>query len=139
MQRFFAVSFIGGLFLFLLLLPGRAGTVKGEVNKCILPSTFPKSLATYLNGTLKEENQYIEEGRRVNSSVILIPTYYGYHSFLGVLDSYILNHTDITSLRTWRLAENNIYVILLTDNHTSVRILYDPVNSLLLLTAPVGY
>jgi hypothetical protein len=100
-------------------------------------ASFAESLANHLDGKL------IEEDRTGNgntwSSVIWIPTYYGYHSFLGVLDTFIAAHTALTSLRTWRLADRNFYVIQLWQNNISVRIIYDSRNSLLMLTTPAGY
>jgi hypothetical protein len=99
--------------------------------------SFAESLADHLDGKLLE-NDRTGDGKTW-SSVIWIPTYYGYHSFLGVLDAFIAAHTALTSLRTWRLADRNFYVIQLWQNNLSVRIIYDSRNSILMLTTPAGY
>jgi hypothetical protein len=99
--------------------------------------TFAESLADFVSGKIIEHDP--GSGIKVYSSVIRIPTYYGYHSFLGVLDNYIAKYTSLTSLRTWRLADRNFYVIHLSQEKVSVTIIYDMQNSLLLLTTPAGY
>jgi hypothetical protein len=99
--------------------------------------TFAESLADFVSGKIIEHDP--GSGIKIYSSVIRIPTYYGYHSFLGVLDNYIAKHTSITSLRTWRLEDRNFYVIHLSQEKISVTIIYDMQNSLLLLTTPAGY
>ena len=109
------------------------------INACKEKSTFSESLAEFVSGIILEQGQIIEDGELINLSVIWIPTYYGYHTFLGVLDSYIINHTSITRMTTWRLAEKNSYVIHLTETNLSVKIIYDTINSQLSLTFPLGY
>ncbi len=98
-----------------------------------------ESLAEYVSGTVIEKGQSIENGEVINSSVVWIPTYYGYHTFLSVLDSYILNHTSITMLTTWRLDDRNFYIIYLSEKDILIKIIYDSENSLLFLSLPVGY
>ena len=73
------------------------------------------------------------------TTVMWIPTYYGYHSFMGVLDSYIVKHTSLTLMRTGRMAERRLYVIHLSQENISVTIMYDSLDSLLYLTTPEGY
>jgi hypothetical protein len=102
--------------------------------------TFSESLAEYVSGVVLDQEDNIENGKAVISSVVWIPTYYGYHSFIGVLDTYIQNQTSISGLRTRRLAaDRNHYVIMLSDKDVSVKIIYDTVNSLLFMSAPPGY
>jgi hypothetical protein len=102
-------------------------------------ATFAESLAEFVSGKVLEQDPDFQNGRPVCTSVVWIPTYYGYHSFLGVLDSFIIKHTAITSLRTWRLADRNLYVIHLSQENISVSIIYDLRDSLLLMTTPPGY
>jgi hypothetical protein len=106
---------------------------------CTTRTTFAESLAEHVQGRVLEHDRESVDNGRTWSSVIWIPTYYGYHTFLGVLDSFIAGHTALTSLRTWRLADRNFYVILLSQKNVSVRIVYDSRNSLLMLTAPAGF
>lgn len=101
---------------------------------------FPASLAQYVSGVVLEQEENIEGGKKVISSVVWIPTYYGYHTFMGVLDSYIQNQTTISRLRTRRVAaDRNHYIIMLSDKDVSITIIYDTVNSLLIMSAPPGY
>ena len=109
------------------------------VDTCMAITTFAESLAEHVQGRVLEHDRESVDDGRTWSSVIWIPTYYGYHTFLGVLDNYVASHTALTSLRTWRLADRNFYVILLSQKNVSVRIVYDSRNSLLMLTAPAGY
>ncbi len=118
-------------------LHGRASSQ--PVDTCITNTTFAESLAEHVQGKVLEHDRESVDNGRTWSSVIWIPTYYGYHTFLGVLDSFIAGHTALTSLRTWRLADRNFYVILLSQQNISVRIVYDSRNSLLMLTAPAGF
>lgn len=102
-------------------------------------SLFCESLAQFVSGNiLKMENSF-EDGKAVITTVMWIPTYYGYHSFMGVLDSYIVKHTSLTLMRTWRMAERRLYVIHLSQENISVTIMYDSLDSLLYLTTPEGY
>ena len=102
-------------------------------------SPFSESLAEFVSGIVLEQGVDMQDGEEVSSSVIWIPTYYGFHTFLGVLDSYIHDHTSITTLKTRRLADRNFYVIYLIEKEISIRIIYDSANSLLLLSMPPGY
>ena len=104
-----------------------------------MKSPFSESLAEFVSGIVLEQGVDMQDGEEVSSSVIWIPTYYGYHTFLGVLDSYIHDHTSITALKTRRLPDRNFYVIDLTEKEISIRIIYDSANSLLLLSMPPGY
>jgi hypothetical protein len=101
--------------------------------------TFTESLAEYLKGQVIEQDPGLLNGIEIFSSVIRIPTYYGYHTFLGVLDSFVVMHTTLTSLKTWRMSDRNFYVIHLSRDDISIRIIYDSRNSLLLMTVPAGY
>jgi hypothetical protein len=100
---------------------------------------FTQSLAKHVSGTVIEERFEIRNGQTFNASVIKIPGYYGYHSILGVLDTYVLYQTDLTSLKTWRMADRNFHVINLDGKNISVSIIYDSRESLLLLYLPPGY
>ncbi|MFO7923129.1 MAG: hypothetical protein R6U58_05505 [Bacteroidales bacterium] len=110
-----------------------------EISGMDRESSFSESLAEYVGGVVVEQETGFLDGEEIFTSVIWIPTYYGYHSFMGVLDNYILNHTTITSLRTWRLEDRNFYVIHLSQKNLSVRIIYDSRDSLLMLSLPPGY
>ncbi len=102
-------------------------------------SSFSESLADYVNGIVLEQESDIHNTGEFSSSVIWIPTYYGYHTFLGVLDTYVHSNTTFTSLRTRRLDNKNFYVIDLSEGEILIRIIYDSVNSILRLTMPPGY
>ncbi len=101
--------------------------------------SFSESLADYVNGIVIEQESEIPDGGELSSSVIWIPTYYGYHTILGVLDTYVHSNTTFTSLRTKRMADRNFYVIDLSEDEILIRIVYDSANSLLRLTMPSGY
>ena len=100
---------------------------------------FTGSLASHLSGVVLKYEPSAPGSDGPDSSVIRIPTYYGYHSFMGVLDNYILNHTTITVLKTRRMDDRNFYMISLLDKSRSIEIIYDSVNSILMLTLPHGY
>ena len=100
---------------------------------------FTGSLASHLSGVVLKYEPSASGSDGPDSSVIRIPTYFGYHSFMGVLDNYILNHTTITVLKTRRMNDRNFYMISLLDKSRSIEIIYDSVNSLLMLTLPHGY
>jgi hypothetical protein len=100
---------------------------------------FTQSLANHLSGTVIEEKFEIRHGQAVNASIIRVPGYYGYHSILGVIDTYILYQTNLTSLKTWRMANRNFYVIHLNGDNITLSIVYDAQQSLLLLSLPPGY
>ncbi len=102
-------------------------------------SGFSRSLAKYVSGIVLEQGSEVRDGELIDTSVIWIPTYYGYHNFLGVLDNYIIHHTSITTLRTWRMADRNYYVINLGKKDFLINIIYDSRNSLLMLSHPPGY
>jgi len=104
-----------------------------------MKSPFSESLAEFVSGIALEQGVDMQDGEEISSSVIWIPTYYGYHTFLGVLDSYIHEHTSITTLKTRRLANRNFYVIYLIEKDISIRIIYDSANSIIRLTMPPGY
>lgn len=104
-----------------------------------MKSPFSESLAEFVSGIVLEQGVDMQDGEEISSSVIWIPTYYGYHTFLGVLDSYIHEHTSITTLKTRRLANRNFYVIYLIEKDISIRIIYDSANSIIRLTMPPGY
>lgn len=120
----------GSLYGYALSSPG---------DTCTAPKTFAESLADHVQGKVLEQDRESHDAGMTWSSVIWIPTYYGYHSFLGVLENYIAAHTAFTTLRTWRMADRNFYVIQLGQRNISVRIIYDSRNSLLMLTGPAGY
>jgi len=104
-----------------------------------MKSPFSESLAEFVSGIALEQGVDMQDGEEISSSVIWIPTYYGYHTFLGVLDSYIHEHTSITTLKTRRLANRNFYVIYLIEKDISIRIIYGSANSIIRLTMPPGY
>jgi hypothetical protein len=100
---------------------------------------FTESLARFVSGTILEQGEGTEDGKFVNSSVIRIPGYYGYHSFLLVLDNFIAYNTSLTKLRTWRMEEKNYYVIDISGKNIAVRIVYDTHASIIMLSLPTGY
>jgi hypothetical protein len=100
---------------------------------------FTEALAVYVCGTIMEQHPGTEDGRTINSSVIRIPGYYGYHSFLLVLDNFIAYNTSLTKMRTWRMEEKNFYVIDITGSNIAVRIVYDTHASIIMLSLPKGY
>ena len=102
-------------------------------------TSFSESLAEYVNGVVLEQESAIHNTGEFSSSVIWIPTYYGYHTFLGVLDTFVHTNTTFTSLRTRRMENRNFYVIDLSEGDILIRIIYDSANSLLRLTMPPGY
>lgn len=102
--------------------------------------SFTESLARHVSGIVrKDQGPALEDGEMIDSSVIWIPTYYGYHSFIGVLDNYLLHHTSITSMRTWRMEERKYWAIHLSGKDVSIKIVYDSLDSLLLLSLTPGY
>ncbi len=126
--------------VFLLLVASGMMTTGAVLSDNEEKSDFPASLAQYVSGVVLEQEDNLEGGKKVISSVVWIPTYYGYHTFMGVLDSYIQNQTTISRLRTRRVAaDRNHYIIMLSDKDVSVTIIYDTVNSLLIMSAPPGY
>lgn len=126
--------------VFLLLMASGMMTTGAVLSDEEEKIDFPASLAQYVSGVVLEQEDNIEGGKKVISSVVWIPTYYGYHTFMGVLDSYIQNQTTISRLRTRRVAaDRNHYIIMLSDKDVSVTIIYDTVNSLLIMSAPPGY
>ncbi len=142
MRRFFQIKqflAISAVFIILLQTAFGRGHEMYPDERASDKATFAESLADFVSGKVLEQDPAFQNGRPVCTSVVWIPTYYGYHSFLGVLDSFIAKHTTITSLRTWRLADRNLYVIHLSQENISVSIIYDLRDSLLLLTTPPGY
>ncbi len=135
------------LFVFIpafLFMPVHYSGATGNVDisaadTCAARNTFTESLAEYVQGSIIEPEQGSADDDQVWSSLVWIPTYYGYHTFLGVLDNFIAGHTSLTSLRTWRLEDRNFYVILLSRKNISIKIIYDSRNSLLMLTGPVEF
>ncbi|MFP4365766.1 MAG: hypothetical protein ACLFQA_01605 [Bacteroidales bacterium] len=101
--------------------------------------SFTESLAEHVSGIILEKDPLTGDEEDLNSSVMWIPTYYGYHSFLGVLETFIQKYTNFTRLRTWRLADRNFYVIHLSQDDISIKIIYDSRESLLLLSLPLGW
>lgn len=100
---------------------------------------FTESLAMFVSGTILEQGEGRVDGNIINSSVIRIPGYYGYHSFLLVLDNFIAYNTTLTALRTWRMEEKNFYVIDISGKNMAVRIVYDTHASIIMLSLPTGY
>jgi hypothetical protein len=100
---------------------------------------FTESLAIFVSGTILEQGEGTEDGIIINSSVIRIPGYYGYHSFLLVLDNFIAYNTSLTAMRTWRMEEKNFYVIDISGKNITVRIVYDTHASIIKLSTPTGY
>lgn len=126
----------------ILLLPVSFATTPSK----IMPDrdsgnlSFTESLARHVSGIVrKDQGPVLEEGEMVDSSVIWIPTYYGYHTFIGVLDNYLMHHTSITSMRTWRMEERKYWAIHLSGKDVSIKIIYDSLDSLLLLSLTPGY
>jgi hypothetical protein len=100
---------------------------------------FTESLAMFVSGTILEQGEGRVDGNIINSSVIRIPGYYGYHSFLLVLDNFIAYNTALTAMRTWRMEEKNLYVIDISGKNMAVRIVYDTHASIIMLSLPTGY
>ncbi|MGF1586494.1 MAG: hypothetical protein ACFCUM_14305 [Bacteroidales bacterium] len=100
---------------------------------------FTESLAMFVSGTILEQGEGTVDGKIINSSVIRIPGYYGYHSFLLVLDNFIAYNTSLTAMRTWRMDEKNFYVIDISGKNMAVRIVYDTHASVIMLSLPAGY
>jgi hypothetical protein len=127
------------LFLFFPLAWAGENTFTASIGYNEKKLLFTESLAMVVSGTILEQGEGIVDGNVINSSVIRIPGYYGYHSFLLVLDNFIAYNTSLTKLRTWRMEEKNFYVIDITGQNIAVRIVYDTHASLIMLSLPTGY
>ncbi len=125
--------------VFLLPLQSLMAGANGTDSCAKKKISFSESLAWYVNGEIIEKRSDCSDGGKTDYSEILIPRYYGYHSFLGVLDSFVARHTSITHLQTWQLADRNFHVIHLRGENVYVKIIYDLRDSMLLLTTPAGY